>query len=35
VHLRVLVGFRNRNLVLFEWIWAYFTRQRGARLIQG
>jgi NADH:ubiquinone reductase (H+-translocating) len=35
VHLRVLVGFRNRNVVLFEWIWAYFTRQRGARLIRG
>ena len=35
VHLRVLVGFRNRNVVLFEWIWTYLTKQRGARLIRG
>jgi len=30
-----LIGFRNRALVLFEWAWAYFTDQRGARLITG
>jgi NADH dehydrogenase len=35
VHLRVLVGFRNRNVVLFQWIWTYLTRQRSARLIRG
>lgn len=34
VHLRVLIGFRNRTVVTFEWIWAYFTRQRSARLIE-
>ena len=28
-----LIGFRNRIVVMFEWIWAYLTRQRGARLI--
>jgi NADH dehydrogenase len=35
VHILFLVGFRNRALVLFEWAWAYFTDQRGARLITG
>jgi NADH dehydrogenase len=30
-----LIGFRNRFIVLFEWAWAYFTFQRGARLIIG
>jgi NADH:ubiquinone reductase (H+-translocating) len=35
VHILFLVGFRNRALVLFEWAWAYFTYQRGARLITG
>jgi NADH dehydrogenase len=35
IHILFLVGFRNRALVLFEWAWAYFTYQRGARLITG
>jgi NADH dehydrogenase len=35
VHIMYLVGFRNRLLVLFQWIWAYVTYQRGARLITG
>ena len=35
VHIMFLIGFRNRFLVLFEWAWAYFTYQRGARLITG
>ncbi len=35
VHITYLIGFRNRFLVLFEWAWAYFTYQRGARLITG
>ena len=35
VHIIYLVGFRNRIIVMLEWIWAYFTRQRGARLITG
>ena len=35
VHILALIGFRNRALVLFEWAWAYFTDQRGARLITG
>jgi NADH:ubiquinone reductase (H+-translocating) len=33
VHIMFLIGFRNRALVLFQWIWAYLTYQRGARLI--
>jgi NADH dehydrogenase len=33
VHIFFLIGFRNRVIVLFEWAWAYFTYQRGARLI--
>ena len=35
IHILFLVGFRNRAVVLFEWAWAYFTDQRGARLITG
>jgi NADH dehydrogenase len=35
VHILFLIGFRNRFIVLFEWAWAYFTFQRGARLITG
>jgi NADH dehydrogenase len=35
VHIFFLIGFRNRFLVMFEWAWAYFTYQRGARLITG
>jgi NADH:ubiquinone reductase (H+-translocating) len=33
VHIFFLVGFRNRLLVLFQWAWAYFTFNKGARLI--
>jgi len=33
VHLVLLIGFRNRVLVLVNWAWAYFAYQRGARLI--
>jgi NADH dehydrogenase len=33
VHLMYLVGFENRVLVLFQWAWSYFTRNRTARLI--
>ncbi|HUE40074.1 MAG TPA: NAD(P)/FAD-dependent oxidoreductase [Candidatus Binatia bacterium] len=35
VHILFLIGFRNRVIVVFEWAWAYFTSQRGARLITG
>src|SRR5213596_1515812 len=33
VHIIFLVGFRNRIAVLFQWAWAYFTFNKGARLI--
>jgi NADH:ubiquinone reductase (H+-translocating) len=33
VHIIFLVGFRNRLAVLFQWAWAYFTFNAGARLI--
>ncbi len=35
IHLLYLVEFRNRLLVVVQWAWAYFTYQRGARLITG
>ena len=35
VHLWYLIGFDNRLLVFTQWAWAYFTHQRGARLITG
>ena len=35
VHIISLIGFRNRLWVLSEWMWAYFTRERSARLITG
>jgi NADH dehydrogenase len=33
VHVFLLIGFRNRLWVMREWMWAYFTRERSARLI--
>jgi NADH dehydrogenase FAD-containing subunit len=33
VHVLLLIGFRNRVAVLLDWLWAYVTFQRGARLI--
>jgi NADH dehydrogenase len=33
VHVFLLIGFRNRLMTMVEWIWAYFTRERSARLI--
>jgi NADH dehydrogenase len=35
VHIVLLINFRNRLAVLSEWVWAYFTRERSARLITG
>jgi NADH dehydrogenase len=32
-HIYFLIGFRNRIAVALDWIWAYLTFQRGARLI--
>jgi NADH dehydrogenase len=33
VHIYFLIGFRNRIAVVLDWLWAYATYQRGARLI--
>jgi NADH dehydrogenase len=35
IHILLLIGFRNRAVVLIEWAWSYITFQRGARLITG
>ncbi|HEX8266829.1 MAG TPA: NAD(P)/FAD-dependent oxidoreductase [Pyrinomonadaceae bacterium] len=35
VHIVLLINFRSRFAVLSEWVWAYFTRERSARLIVG
>lgn len=33
VHVYLLVNFEKRLLVSIQWLWRYFTRQRGARII--
>jgi NADH dehydrogenase len=33
VHLMTLVGFRNKTVALVNWIWNYFSYDRGLRLI--
>jgi NADH dehydrogenase len=35
VHIMFLIGFRNRIVVLLDWLWSYLTFKRGARLITG
>ena len=35
VHIYFLIGFLNRITVALDWLWAYVTFQRGARLITG
>lgn len=34
-HVFFLIGFRNRLVVLLNWAWAYWSYQRGARIIFG
>ena len=34
-HVFFLIGFRNRISVLINWAWAYWTYQRGARIVLG
>ncbi|WP_300616495.1 NAD(P)/FAD-dependent oxidoreductase [Dokdonella sp.] len=34
-HVFFLIGFRNRIVVLSEWVWSYFTYQRSARILLG
>ncbi len=33
IHIYLLVGFEHRFVVSVEWLWRYFTYERGARLI--
>lgn len=33
VHVYLLIGFQRRTLVMVQWVWRYFTFERGARLI--
>lgn len=33
IHIYFLIGFRNRILITLDWIWSYFTLERGARII--
>ncbi len=33
IHILYLVGFRNRVLVLIQWVWSYIRYKRGARII--
>ena len=33
IHLAFLIEFESRILVMIQWAWSYFTRNRGARLI--
>jgi NADH dehydrogenase len=35
VHLRYIVEFENRLLIMVQWAYDYFTHNRGARLITG
>jgi NADH dehydrogenase len=35
VHISFLIGFRNRLIVMLDWLWSYFTFQSGGRLITG
>jgi NADH dehydrogenase len=35
VHIYYLIGARNRTMVFLNWLWAWFTYGRGARLITG
>ena len=35
IHIMYLIGFRNRLVVMLQWMWAYFSYQRAIRLITG
>jgi NADH:ubiquinone reductase (H+-translocating) len=35
IHVMLLIGFRNRLIVMLDWLWSYVTFQSGARLITG
>jgi NADH dehydrogenase len=33
VHILFLVGFTNKVTIVIRWVWAFFTRRQGARVI--
>jgi NADH dehydrogenase len=33
IHILYLIGFRNKLVTLNNWIWSYFTYDKGTRLI--
>jgi NADH dehydrogenase FAD-containing subunit len=33
VHLLLLIGFRNRAIVLFDWVWTYLAGSYSSRVI--
>ncbi|HCQ21201.1 MAG: pyridine nucleotide-disulfide oxidoreductase [Aphanizomenon flos-aquae LD13] len=35
IHIYFLIEFDNKLVVMIQWLWSYFTRNRGARLITG
>jgi NADH dehydrogenase len=35
IHILYLIGFRNRVIVMIQWVWAWVTYGRSARLITG
>ncbi len=35
IHIVFLIDFRSRFSVMLEWMWAYVSRRRSARLISG
>jgi NADH dehydrogenase len=35
IHILMLIGFRNRLMVFMNWVWSFFTYDRGSRLITG
>ncbi|MEA5572450.1 NAD(P)/FAD-dependent oxidoreductase [Calothrix sp. UHCC 0171] len=35
IHIYFLIEFDNKLIVMVQWAWSYFTRNRGARLITG
>jgi NADH dehydrogenase len=35
IHIINLIGFRNRFIVMWHWVWGYFTFHRRVRLITG
>ncbi len=35
IHIAFLIGYRSRFSVMWQWLWAYVTRNRGSRLMIG